>query len=143
MPLSGGLAQRPGGDCATASCSPRPSRLARSRGKCFSLIAREVAGGKRRTLTHFGYRSTPVGTIRIDKKGRPRPEGYKMVVEPAEAAVVLRIFRESVGGKALTKIVRDLNVERVAGRMQRERGWFPAASPRNPSIRRRWHPIFW
>src|SRR3972149_11455773 len=29
----------------------------------------------------FGYRSTPVGTVRMDKKGRPRPDGYKMTVE--------------------------------------------------------------
>lgn len=26
----------------------------------------------------YGYRSVPFGTIRMDKKGRPRPDGYKM-----------------------------------------------------------------
>jgi DNA invertase Pin-like site-specific DNA recombinase len=30
----------------------------------------------------FGYRSVPVGTVRMDKKGRPRPEGYRMTIEP-------------------------------------------------------------
>ena len=40
----------------------------------------------------FGYRSVPVGEMRMDKKGRARPEGYKMEIEPKEAAIVLRIF---------------------------------------------------
>ena len=30
----------------------------------------------------FGYRSVPVGEMRLDKKGRPRPDGYKMTIEP-------------------------------------------------------------
>jgi len=36
----------------------------------------------------FGYKSQPVGEVRIDKKGRPRPEGYRMAVDPGEAAVL-------------------------------------------------------
>jgi hypothetical protein len=28
----------------------------------------------------------------MDKKGRPRPDGYKMEIEPKEAAAILRIF---------------------------------------------------
>lgn len=38
----------------------------------------------------FGYRSVPVGEIRMDKKGRPRPEGYAMEIEPTQAATILR-----------------------------------------------------
>jgi len=34
----------------------------------------------------FGYRSIPVGEMRMDKKGRPRPDGYRMEIEPKEAA---------------------------------------------------------
>jgi site-specific DNA recombinase len=30
----------------------------------------------------FGFKSVPVGTIQMDKKGRPRPEGYKMEIAP-------------------------------------------------------------
>ena len=37
----------------------------------------------------FGYRSVPVGEMRMDKKGRPRPGGYRMEIEPKQAAVVL------------------------------------------------------
>ncbi|HSL91054.1 MAG TPA: hypothetical protein VK863_00270, partial [Candidatus Limnocylindrales bacterium] len=57
----------------------------------------------------FGYRSTPVGTVRMDKKGRPRPEGYKMTIEPREAAVVLRIFREYAEGQAEPRIIKHMN----------------------------------
>ncbi len=30
--------------------------------------------------------------MRLDKKGRPRPDGYGMVIDPQEAAIVLSIF---------------------------------------------------
>jgi site-specific DNA recombinase len=33
----------------------------------------------------FGYRSIPVGEMRMDKKGRPRPDGYRMEIEPKGA----------------------------------------------------------
>ena len=46
----------------------------------------------------YGYRSVAVGATRLDKKGRLRPEGYKMESEPREAAVVLRIFRTYADG---------------------------------------------
>jgi DNA invertase Pin-like site-specific DNA recombinase len=63
----------------------------------------------------FGYRSVPVGEMRMDKKGRPRPDGDKMEIEPKEAATVLRIFTAYGSGDPLTKIVRTLNEENVPG----------------------------
>jgi len=74
----------------------------------------------------FGYRSVPVGTVRMDKKGRPRPEGYRMVLEPREAAVVLRIFREFADGRSESAIVRSLNAEAVPGRLRARNGWSPS-----------------
>jgi DNA invertase Pin-like site-specific DNA recombinase len=65
----------------------------------------------------FGYRSVPVGTVRMDKKSRPRPDGYKMEIEPREAAVVLRIFQAYADGLAVTRTVRTLNEEGVPGRL--------------------------
>ncbi len=47
----------------------------------------------------FGYRSFPVGEMRLDKKGRPRPDGYRIEIDPVEAATVLRIFREFAKGR--------------------------------------------
>lgn len=51
----------------------------------------------------FGYQSVPVGEMRVDKKGRPRPEGYRMDIDAKEAAVVLQIFTAYAGGRALTR----------------------------------------
>jgi site-specific DNA recombinase len=74
----------------------------------------------------FGYRSTPIGTIRMDKKGRPRPEGYRMLPDPAETAVVVRIFEAFAAGRSESAIVRMLNEEGVPGRIRSKRGWSPA-----------------
>ena len=78
----------------------------------------------------YGYKSVPVGTIQMDKKGRPRPEGYKMEVEPREAAQVLRIFKAYADGCSLTRIVRTLNEESIPGRIRTSKGWSPATVSR-------------
>jgi hypothetical protein len=62
----------------------------------------------------YGYRSIPFGETRMDKKGRPRPEGYKIEIEPREAAVILRIFREFAEGRAKSEIVMRRVNERGA-----------------------------
>ena len=78
----------------------------------------------------FGYRSVAVGEIRMDKKGRPRPEGYAMEIEPAQAAVILRIFTSYADGLPLTKIVKTLNEENVPGAIRAAKGWSPATISR-------------
>src|SRR5262249_473918 len=40
----------------------------------------------------YGYRSQPVGEMRVDRRGRPRPDGYRMVIYPPQAPVVLPPF---------------------------------------------------
>lgn len=71
----------------------------------------------------YGYRSIPAGEMRVDKKGRPRPEGYKMVFEPGEAAVILRIFEAFADGMAKTKIAKMLNKEGVPSHLKSVKGW--------------------
>ena len=66
----------------------------------------------------------------MDKKGRPRPEGYKMEVEPREAAQVLRIFKAYADGHSLTRIVRTLNEESIPGRIRASKWWSPATVSR-------------
>jgi DNA invertase Pin-like site-specific DNA recombinase len=78
----------------------------------------------------YGYRSVPVGETRLDKKGRPRPQGYRMEIEPKEAAVVLRIFSAYADGQAMTAIVRELNQQNVPGRIRSSKGWSPATVSR-------------
>ncbi len=71
----------------------------------------------------YGYKSVPVGEMRVDRRGRPRPDGYRMVIEPSEAEVVLRIFHDFGHGKAIKSLVQDLNAEEVRGRRKLRRGW--------------------
>ncbi len=78
----------------------------------------------------YGYKSVPVGEVRMDKKGRPRPEGYRMEIEPREAAIVLRVFTAFGDGLPLTRIVRMLNEEAVPGRFRASKGWSPATVSR-------------
>jgi site-specific DNA recombinase len=78
----------------------------------------------------FGYRSVRVGEMKVDKKGRPRPDGYKMEIEPKEAAVILRIFTSYAEGTSLTQIVKTFNEENVPGSIRSAKGWSPATISR-------------
>ena len=78
----------------------------------------------------YGYRSEPVGDMRLDRRGRPRPDGYRMVIEPSEAAIVRRIFQQFSEGRAITAIVKALNAENVPGRRKANRGWTPSTVSR-------------
>src|SRR6266852_2308964 len=78
----------------------------------------------------YGYRSVPVGEMRVDRRGRPRPDGYRMVIDSAEAQVVLRIFHDFSEGKAVKALTKELNVEEVQGRRKFRRGWSPSTISR-------------
>jgi site-specific DNA recombinase len=78
----------------------------------------------------FGYRSVPVGEMKMDKKGRPRPDGYKMEIEPKEAAIILRICTSYAEGMSLTHIVKTFNEENVPGSIRSAKGWSPATISR-------------
>ena len=89
----------------------------------------------------FGYRSVSVGEIKMDKKGRPRPEGYRMEIEPTQAALVLRIFKEFADGKSQTAIVKFLNEEGVLGPFKQGSKWSPSTIHRlltNEKYKGRW-----
>ena len=66
----------------------------------------------------------------MDKKGRPRPDGYKMEIEPKEAAVILRIFTSYAEGMSVTQIVKTFNEETVPGSIRSAKGWSPATISR-------------
>jgi DNA invertase Pin-like site-specific DNA recombinase len=78
----------------------------------------------------FGYRSVPVGEMRMDKKGRPRPDGYKMEIDPVEAATVVQIFSKFADGVSLTRIVKRLNEEQIPGSSRMTKGWSPSTITR-------------
>jgi site-specific DNA recombinase len=68
--------------------------------------------------------------MKMDKKGRPRPDGYKMELEPKEAAIILRIFTSYAKGMSLTQIVKTFNEENVPGSIRSAKGWSPATISR-------------
>lgn len=78
----------------------------------------------------FGYRSEPVGEMRIDRRGRPRPEGYRMRPYPPEAETVRAIFRAFADGTSIKAIVADLNARGVSGRHGVGRRWSPSTVSR-------------
>jgi DNA invertase Pin-like site-specific DNA recombinase len=71
----------------------------------------------------YGYTSVPDGETKYDKKGRLRADGFKLQVVPEEARVVQRIYRDFIGGKAITKIAKTLNDERVPTKVKLRGGW--------------------
>lgn len=68
--------------------------------------------------------------MKVDTKGRPRPDGYKMEIEPKEAAVILRIFTSYAEGMSLTQIVKTFNEENVPVSIRSGKGWSPATISR-------------
>ena len=71
----------------------------------------------------FGYKSEPVGILIADKKGRLRPEGYKMRIVEHEATIVKRIFQMCADGKSTNKIVKTLNEEEIQSSKHEKHGW--------------------
>lgn len=77
-----------------------------------------------------GYRTEPVHSGHVDRRGNPVPDGYRIVTHEHEAVVIRRIFEEYIGGLGLTELARKLNRERIAppkARGHRGGSWSPTA----------------
>ena len=71
----------------------------------------------------FGYNSHPVGELKLNKKGQPKYEGMAHKIDPQEADFVRRIFDEFIQGKSISKIVKNLNNDRVPTKKGFTGGW--------------------
>jgi site-specific DNA recombinase len=71
----------------------------------------------------YGYTTVPEGEAKYDKKGRLRAEGFKLVLVPEEARIIQRIYRDFIDGKAVTKIAKALNDEKVPTKIKLKGGW--------------------
>ena len=71
----------------------------------------------------YGYSSIPCGEMRIDKRGSPRPDGHKKLIDPAQAVVIRRIFDEFAARVPQNRIVIRLNEEGVPHVNSRALGW--------------------
>lgn len=71
----------------------------------------------------YGYKSHPVGELKLNKKGEPKYEGMVHKIYDEEAGVVKKIYKEFLEGKSINAIVQGLNVERVPTRKKLAGGW--------------------
>ncbi len=69
----------------------------------------------------YGYKSHPVGELRLNKKGQPKYEGMVHKIYEEEAGIVRRVYREFIGGKSISAIAQEFNEEKVSTR--RSGGW--------------------
>jgi len=57
----------------------------------------------------YGYKSCPVGDLKLNKKGQPKYEGKVHKIEEEEASIIRRIYKEFIEGKSIL-ICRNLYI---------------------------------
>jgi len=71
----------------------------------------------------YGYSSKPVGELRLDKRGKAKYEGKVHKINPEEAEVIKRIFKEFIDGKSTHKIATKLNEDKIPTKKGMNGGW--------------------
>jgi DNA invertase Pin-like site-specific DNA recombinase len=71
----------------------------------------------------YGYSSKPVGELRLDKRGKAKYEGKVHKINPEEAEVIKRIFKEFIDGKSTHKIATKLNEDKIPTKKGMHGGW--------------------
>ncbi len=71
----------------------------------------------------YGYFTKPHGELRLDKHGQTKCEGKIHVINPEEAEIVKRIYREFISGKSAHQIANIFNEEKVPTKKGMRGGW--------------------
>ncbi len=71
----------------------------------------------------FGYYTKPVGELKLNKKGQAKYEGMVHKINPEEADIVKRIYKKFIEGKSISKIVKELNNDKVPTKKGYSGGW--------------------
>jgi len=71
----------------------------------------------------YGYFTKPVGELKLNKKGQAKYEGMVHKINPEEAEIVQRIFKQFVDGDSIHRIVINLNEDKVPTKKGRRSGW--------------------
>lgn len=71
----------------------------------------------------YGYRTHPVGELRLNKKGQAKYEGMVHKINPEETDIVKRIYKEFIGGKSISKITAGLNKDKTPTKRGYPGGW--------------------
>jgi len=71
----------------------------------------------------YGYKSHPVGELKLNKKGQPKYEGMVHKINEEEALIIKRIFKEFIEGKSIHNIVKGLNEDKMPTKKNHVGGW--------------------
>jgi len=71
----------------------------------------------------YGYKTHPVGELKLNKKGQPKYDGMVHRIAPEEADIVRRIYRKFTDGKSISKIVANLNSDKIHTKKGYSGGW--------------------
>ncbi len=71
----------------------------------------------------YGYRTEPVGELKINKKGQAKYEGMVHKIKSEEADVVRRIYKEFSEGRSACKITKKLNQDKIPTKKGYSGGW--------------------
>ena len=71
----------------------------------------------------YGYYTKPFGELRLNKKGQAKYEGMVHKINPEEAEIVQRIFKEFTDDNSIHKIVNKLNEDKVPTKKGMRGGW--------------------
>ena len=71
----------------------------------------------------YGYKSQPIGELRLNKKGQPKYEGMKHAINKEEASIIRRIYKEFLSGTSIHRIAQGLNEDKVRTKKNQSGGW--------------------
>ncbi|MDB4349626.1 recombinase family protein [Omnitrophica bacterium] len=71
----------------------------------------------------YGYYTQPHGELKLNKKGQSKYDGMVHKINPDEADVIRRIFREFTDGKSIHNIAKKLNEDKVPTKKGKNGGW--------------------
>ena len=71
----------------------------------------------------YGYYTKPSGKLIVNKKGQQKYDGMVHKINPDESEVVKKIFKEFINGKSISKIVEDLNRDKIPTKKGYSGGW--------------------
>ena len=71
----------------------------------------------------YCYLTKPSGELRVNKKGQHKYDGMVHSINPEEAEIVKKIFKNFINGKSISKIVEDLNKNKIPTKRGYFGGW--------------------
>ncbi|MEA3347245.1 MAG: recombinase family protein, partial [Candidatus Auribacterota bacterium] len=71
----------------------------------------------------YGYKTQPVGELKLNKKGQPKYEGMVHKINPEEADIVKRMFKDFTDGKSINQIAKRFNEEKIPTKKGYSGGW--------------------